>query len=143
MRPQVNIAIVVNVIGALSARSLGGGNLCMMDDGDLGSTGLGGPDLRTVCQPGQLVTWEVVALDVQTPVEISSITFLGAAAPPAFDRSTETAVWSGILPVGLMPGTVFPYRLELRMSEGDFSLLHIDTPALAIAGSGPAEGALT
>jgi len=144
MRPQVNIAIVVNVIGALSDQSLGDGNMCMMDDGDLGSTGLGGVELRTACLPGQLVTWEAVALDVQTPVEISSITFLGPdgqptdveAAAPAVDRDTGRAVWSGILPRGLTPGTVYPYRIELRMSEGDFSVLHVDTPALAVAGAG-------
>jgi hypothetical protein len=150
MRHQVNIAVVVNVISALSVRSLGGGNLCMMDDGGLGSTGQGGVALHTVCRPGQLVTWEVVALDVQTPVEIHAITFLDpdgrpvadlAEPVPGFDRSTGSPVWSGVLPIGLAPGAVYPYRFEIRMGDGEFSLLHVDTAALVIAGAGPCEGA--
>lgn len=143
MRPRVNIAIVVDVIGALSARSLGDGNMIMMDDGDLGSTGQGGVELHTACLPGQLVTWDAVALDVQTPVAIDAITFLGpdgwvdleSAVPAAVDRDAGAAVWSGFLPLDLTPGTVYPYRIALRMSEGELSVLHVDTPALAIAGA--------
>jgi hypothetical protein len=136
-RPQVNIAIVVNVIGALSARTLTDGNMIMMDDGDLGSTGQGSVELHTACRPGQVVTWEVVALDVQTPVQINAITFLGPDGEPAgeLEPNAGLSVWSGILPITATPGEVYPYRIELRMSEGDFSVLHVDTPALAIAGS--------
>lgn len=142
MSPRVNIAAVVNVINALSTRSLVGGNLCLMDDSQFGSTGQGGPELSTACRPGQLVTWKVEALDVQTPVEISAITFLGPDGQPVDDApaglapagcGTGASIWSGIVPGGLVPGQVYPYRIEVRMSEGDFSVLHVDTPSLVIA----------
>lgn len=77
MNPKVNIVVVVDVIGALSDGTLRNGNLCMIDDGSLQSTGQGTPELVTVVKPGQVVTWSALAVDLQTPVEIKSITFLG------------------------------------------------------------------
>ncbi|MGW2788994.1 hypothetical protein ACWC9H_03610 [Streptomyces sp. NPDC001251] len=75
MNPKVSIVVVVDVIGALSDGTLRNGNLCMIDDGEQ-STGQGTPELCTVVQPGQVVTWSALAVDLQTPVEIKSITFL-------------------------------------------------------------------
>src|SRR4051794_26519061 len=80
MNPKVNIVVVVDVIGALSDGPLRHGNLCMIDDGSLSSTGQGTPELVTVVKPGQVVTWSALAVDLQTPVEIKSITFLGPDA---------------------------------------------------------------
>ncbi|CAM5366650.1 hypothetical protein ACIOUE_11795 [Streptomyces xanthochromogenes] len=79
MNPKVNIVVVVDVIGALSDGTLLNGNLCMIDDGEQ-STGQGTPELCTVVRPGQVVTWSALAVDLQTPVEIKGITFLGADA---------------------------------------------------------------
>ncbi|MBO1416295.1 hypothetical protein [Streptomyces sp. FH025] len=87
MKPQVNIAVVVDVIGALSDKSLLNGNLCLIDDGSFDSTGQGTPELVTVVVPGQVVQWSALAVDLQTPVEIRSISFLpagGGAAAPAY-----------------------------------------------------------
>ncbi|MFE4519742.1 hypothetical protein ACFRMQ_36860 [Kitasatospora sp. NPDC056783] len=85
MKPQVNIAVVVDVIGALSDKSLLNGNLCLIDDGSFDSKGQGTPELVTVVAPGQVVQWSALAVDLQTPVEIRSISFLpaggGVAAP--------------------------------------------------------------
>ncbi|MFI2608757.1 hypothetical protein [Kitasatospora sp. NPDC018619] len=84
MKPQVNIAVVVDVIGALSDRTLLNGNLCLIDDGSFDSKNQGTPDLVTVVVPGQVVQWTALAVDLQTPVEIRSISFVpadgGAAA---------------------------------------------------------------
>jgi len=146
---QVNIIAVVDVIGALSDRSLLHGNLSMVDNGDYQSRAQGTPDLVTVVRPGQVVQWTVLALDLQTPVEIKSITFLGpdgqAAHPDGVPHRSEPQsadevpeadsdkldldVWSGIVPQ-LPPGVAHKYRLELQMYEGEFSTLHIDSPAL-------------
>ncbi|MFI6472575.1 hypothetical protein ACIBL5_20255 [Streptomyces sp. NPDC050516] len=157
MNPKVNIVVVVDVIGALSDGTLRNGNLCMIDDGSLQSTGQGTPELVTVVKPGQVVTWSALAVDLQTPVEIKSITFLGpdtdgghedGQAPPAARapehrapvqhgdnghteerHNPELDVWSGVVPY-LAPGVAHQYRLEVQMYEGEFSTLHIESPAL-------------
>jgi hypothetical protein len=132
----VNIAVVVDVIGALSESTLNDGNLCLVDDSPFGSTGQGTPGLCTLVRPGQVVQWTAVALDVQTPVEIRSITFLGSdhdgGAPRSATESVELGldVWSGVVPAHIPRGVPQRYRLELQMYEGEDSVVHIDTPAL-------------
>lgn len=140
MKPQVNIVVVVDVVGALSDGTLLNGNLCMMDNGTCESTGQGTPDLCTVCQPGQIVQWVCYALDLQTPVDIKNITFLGSGRdngqPNQGDANSSDSeklpldVWSGVVPPSMVPGMAHNYRLELQMYEGEASVLHIDSCAL-------------
>jgi hypothetical protein len=137
MKPKVNIIAVVDVIGALSDETLGNGNLCLADDGAFDSRGQGTTELCTVVAPGQVVQWTALAVDVQTPVEIRSITFIGdgtdAPAPvdqPASDENLDLDVWAGVVPAGLTPGVPYRYRLELKMHEGPHSVLSVDSPAL-------------
>ena len=141
MRNEINIVIAVDVIAALSGRTLLNSNLCMMDDSPLQSTGQGTPNLCTVCYPGQTIKWTVYAIDLQTPVAIKSISFIkseetGAsseqAAPANEDDSDrlDLEVWSGIVPCTLVPGVEYRYRLELQMYEGVNSIMSIDTPSL-------------
>lgn len=188
MKPQVNIIALVDVIGALSDQSLHNGNLSLVDNGDFESTGQGTPDLVTIVRPGQIVQWQALAVDLQTPAEIRSITFsgpgLGNGAPgtsagaaagaspsvasylgpgvtaPSGAGMTTTAptavtalgtataagpavaalatdsekldleAWIGVVPGYLIPGRPYHYRLELQMYEGEFSIMHIDSPAL-------------
>ncbi|WP_413756094.1 hypothetical protein [Streptomyces sp. MMBL 11-3] len=138
-KPQVNIIAVVDVVGALSGGTLLNGNLVMVDNGDHDSTGQGTPHLCTVVRPGQVVQWSSLAVDLQTPVEIKSITFLGpdGAATPATGHPVDgdgdkldLAHWAGMVPPSLTPGTPYKYRLELQMYEGAYSVLHVDSPAL-------------
>ncbi|QXJ20214.1 hypothetical protein AGRA3207_000887 [Actinomadura graeca] len=147
MKPQVNIIVLVDVVGALSERTLNDGNLSLVDDGQFDSPGQGTTRLCTVVSPGQLVQWTAVAVDVQTPVEIRSITFLGSGdaaleEPDAADAQDVPAhegtapdlkVWSGFVPPYLVPGAPYRYRLELQMHEGPNSVLHVDSPALMSA----------
>jgi hypothetical protein len=137
MKSNVNIVAVVDVIGALSEATLGNGNLCLADDGSFDSTGQGTTDLCTVVAPGQTVQWTAVAVDVQTPVEIQSITFIGgdASAGVPADQSSSSGdpdknVWAGVVPTGLTPGVPYKYRFTLKMHEGPHSVLSIDSPAL-------------
>ena len=151
MKPQVNIVVLVDVVGALSERTLNNGNLSLMDDGQFDSRGQGTPDLCTAVSAGQVVQWTAVAVDVQTPVEIRSITFLEpgvpTAGPPALEapaaefpaagespehesKTPDLKVWSGVVPYYLVPGAPYRYRLELQMHEGPNSVLHVDSPAL-------------
>lgn len=95
MKPKVSIVVLVDAVGALSERTLHNGNLALVDDGRLGSRHLGTPELVTAVLPGQVVQWTAIHVDVQTPVEIQNIEFLGAG-PAAAPR--ETAV--DLVPAG-------------------------------------------
>ncbi|MFI6644950.1 hypothetical protein [Streptomyces sp. NPDC050504] len=134
---QINIACVVDVIGALSINSLEAGNLCLIDDGPFQSTGQGTPGLCTVVRPGQVINWYPLAVDLQTPVEIKKISFLGPGdhAAPVDGHTTESEkldldVWTGIVPDYLQPGVPYKYRIEFQMYEGGNSVLYVDSPAL-------------
>lgn len=135
MKPKVTIIALVDVIEALSRQSLDNGNLSLVDDGAFESTGQGTPDLCTVVAPGQIVQWTALAVDVQTPVEIRDITFLGGVSgeAPAEGANLDLDVWAGVVPAGLVPGVPYRYRLELQMHEGPCSVLRVETPALMCA----------
>ncbi|MFI1678267.1 hypothetical protein [Streptomyces sp. NPDC020607] len=154
MKTQVNIIAVVDVIGALSVKTLLDGNLCMVDDSAFDSTHQGTADLVTVVKPGQVVSWTALALDLQTPVEIKNISFApsnghngAAASGPATSRPGTTNgethgqdesdgdkldldVWTGVVPHWMTPGVPYQYRLELQMYEGSNSVMSIESPAL-------------
>lgn len=143
MNQKVNIVAVVDVMRALSEETLNNGNLTLVDDGAFDSQGQGTPELATVVAPGQIVQWSAVAVDVQTPVAIKSITFLSAgagasdagaagaaAAQPALPENPDLDVWSGIVPGFLARGVPYKYRLELQLHEGSHSVLRVDSPAL-------------
>src|ERR1700759_2497267 len=151
MKPKVNIIALVDVMGALSDGTLANGNLCLANDGSFDSAGQGTTQLCTTVAPGQVVQWTALAVDVQTPVEIQRITFLGAgdgygydcapgegdgegepaaAAPAGTSENLDLGVWAGIVPAGLVPGVPYRYRLELKMHEGPHSVLTVDTAAL-------------
>jgi hypothetical protein len=145
MKPKVNIVALVDVVGALSDATLHNGNLALMDDGSFDSPGQGTPELCTMVAAGQVIQWTALAVDVQTPVGIEDITFLGTAGPargcPLWaglaagqgGKNLDLRVWAGIVPAGLAPGVTYRYRLELRMHDGPYSALCIDSPALKCA----------
>ncbi len=156
---KVNIIVLVDAVGALSDQTLHNGNLSLMDDSPLNSRGQGTIDLCTVVQPGQIVQWTPIGIDVQAPVEIRNITFLppdgltseaaygaepaaayGAeptaaygAEPPGLPENLDLVVWSGVVPPYLTPGVPYRYRLDVQIHEGSHSLMQIDSPALMCA----------
>ncbi|ROO88321.1 hypothetical protein EDD29_5985 [Actinocorallia herbida] len=77
MKPKVSIVLLVDAVGALSDRTLHQGNLALVDDSPYGSRNGGTPELVTAVLPGQVVQWTAIHVDVQTPVEIEQIAFLG------------------------------------------------------------------
>ncbi|AQZ65277.1 hypothetical protein BKM31_30955 [[Actinomadura] parvosata subsp. kistnae] len=111
VKPQVNIIALVDVIGALSDRSLLNGNLVMIDDGSFASRAQGTPDLCTVVQPGQVVQWTALAVDLQTPVEIKNIEFLRLQPPPGQPAyPAPQPGWAG--PAGAPPGGMMPAPMQ-------------------------------
>lgn len=150
MATTVNIAVAVDVIGALSDRALEG-HLFMMDDSVYGSDGKGTSKLITACCAGQIVCWSAYAVDLQTPISIRKIDFLGccssgrniqgtAKTSAGGDVSTQIdhlgewrndlKDWRGIVPSYLVPGADYRYRLEIQMGVGKNSVMTVDTPAL-------------
>lgn len=137
MESKINIVSVVDVVEALSTRTLLNGNLCMMDDSRFQSINQGTTNLITLCYPGQLINWVVYAVDLQTPVSIRNISFVGSRGfKSEIDLSDTDSdkldlnVWSGIVPAYLVPGVEYKYRLELQMYEGKNSIMYVDTPSL-------------
>lgn len=146
MKLQVNIIALVDVIGALSGQTLGDGNLGLVDDSEYDSTGRGTPELCTLVTAGQVVQWSALAVDVQTPLIIKDLVFLGADGAPVGaltpqagaggpeaakgQENPDALVWSGVIPYGMVPGVPYRYRLDLQMGQGDNSVLSIDASAL-------------
>lgn len=137
----INIVAVVDVIGALSQRSLE--NCMFMADNGCQSVGQGTAELKTVCRPGQCVAWKVYPVDVQTPVLIKAITFLDGEAearaaagqtrygPGTAGSEPEWTAWNGTVPCDIKPG-LYRYRLELQMCKGANSVMSAETAAIEI-----------
>jgi hypothetical protein len=155
MNPKVNIIALVDVIGALSDSGLEHGHLCMVDDSAQESTGQGTAQLCTLVQPGQVVEWTALAVDVQTPLVIKNIAFLapdGSAVPvppappvpfapatgPDADGSgadsgqenPDALVWCGVVPATIARGVPYRYRLELELGQGRDGVLSTAKAAL-------------
>ncbi|WP_459874155.1 hypothetical protein, partial [Endothiovibrio diazotrophicus] len=143
-----NIVSVVDVLGALSRRSLDD-HLFMMDNGR-DSLRQGGDRLVTVCHPGTRLNWVVYAMDVQTPVVIREIRFIGRGMqldPVGEPNDAEVAdgtadggyYWSGVVPADLAEG-VYRYRLTLQMGRGERSTLSSERASLRVGKRLPNEG---
>jgi hypothetical protein len=132
MSTNINIVISVDVIAALSDRTLEN-NVFIMDNSSLNSTGQGTADLTTLCKAGQKINWIVYAIDVQTPVAIKNITF------SKIDEVCESKgqqpplgkyEWEGIVPYYMATGSPYSYKIELQMGLGDNSVMSIDSSSL-------------
>jgi len=138
MQTQININIAVDVVKALSEKTLED-NMYMMDNSAFGSVHQGTEKLRTECQPGQTIHWIVYAIDLQTPVTIKNITFISSDGEPqaentesnnySYTDNPDLKTWTGILPY-MVCGKEYRYRLELQMGEGKNSIMSIETPSL-------------
>ena len=125
----INIVLGLDVIAALSNRTMEG-SVLMMDDGPVPGENQGTARLITYCWPGWLINWTVQQVDVQTPAVIRGIRFQGAGWSPTGNAWTD--VWSGIVPWCLIPGYRYRYKIDVEMARGRNSILSIDTPALVV-----------
>lgn len=156
MQSKINIRIAVDSAEALAKKSLAN-HLYVMDNSIFNSRGQGTAQLATSCLPGQVIHWIATAIDLQTPVSIRNISFLGActseaevaanidpageatgreAKGNAGNSSTTTLseldlyTWTGIVPCYMVPGIHYHYRLELQIGNGRYSVMYIDTLSL-------------
>ncbi|MDO9105753.1 MAG: hypothetical protein Q7U57_12440 [Methylovulum sp.] len=133
---QININIAVDVIGALSDQTLHN-HLFMMDNSVFNSTGQGTDGLSTLCRPGQVIQWVAYAIDLQTPVSIKNISFIGADNKHDIENDIDPIsgnpdlnAWTGIVPWYMELGMPYKYKLALQMGEGANSILYADTASL-------------
>lgn len=147
MQNQININIAVDVVKALSNKSLYESTY-LMDNSIFCSLNKGTESLCTACQPGQIIHWVVYAVDLQTPVAIRNITFIssdGQAYNDVYKKSEclcnenpDLKTWIGVLPYMVL-GKEYRYRLELQMGNGNNSIMSIDTPSLIWRGFAESE----
>ncbi|BDD03233.1 hypothetical protein [Aureibacter tunicatorum] len=133
MNSVINIVIFVDVISALSEGSLHG-SIFLMDDSEFQSQHEGSSELMTHCATGQLVKWKIYAIDVQTPVEIKSISFggvpIGNVPQEESAQNGDSKVWSGYVPTWMEENKSYSYQLEVQMGKGECSDMLIDTASL-------------
>jgi hypothetical protein len=135
--PQINIMAFVDVIGALATGTLTG-NIFMTDNSRAGhTTGRGTATLSSAVTNGQVINWHVVPVDVQTSVEIVSITFQDPS-PCALLRkygAPSGDYWAGYVghlstatdptPPQMTPGM---YRYVMKLDMGR-KVMTMDVPA--------------
>lgn len=136
MQSKININIAVDVIAALSEKTLHN-HIFMMDNSIHNSSCQGTEYLITNCQSGQMIHWVIYAIDLQTPVAIRDISFI----PRKNDNyrkekfsnqysNNDSKEWTGIVPWYMEYNVPLKYRLEIQMGEGANSIMCIDTPCL-------------
>ncbi|MBO2445953.1 hypothetical protein J4573_02515 [Actinomadura barringtoniae] len=113
MKPKISIVVMVDAVGALSDQTLHNGNLSLVDDSPFHSHHQGTPNLATAVMPGQVVKWTPIAVDVQTPVEIQGIAFLGpdgrTTAEPYGSMSTDHPGPAAHQPAGALADSMAGY----------------------------------
>lgn len=135
MPAQINISIMVDVVGALRAGTLAG-YVNLRDNSRLPCTaGQGTSWLSTACPGGTVLNWFVYPVDVQAPVSLQAVTFLAPGEPCAKLRiygypvsqpeGVETAIaypyWAGIVRPDLLPG-IYYYQLDLQLATRSMTL---------------------
>lgn len=137
MYPEINIITFVDVLGALSKRTLDG--FIYMVDSSWTSEGQGTARLKTACYPGQRITWKAYAIDVQTPIEIKKISFYHAddeatslskyemgiweKAQPTMGEAPRWYYWTAVVP-SLLDSGEYAYKFKVQMGKGSKSVMH-------------------
>ena len=112
MQEKININIAVDVVAALSEQTLHN-HIFMMDNSIFNSSCQGTSNLTTSCQAGQIIQWVIYAIDLQTPVAIKNITFIGAKND-TYNKdeskflyneqdNLDSNTWTGIVPWYMVP----------------------------------------
>lgn len=130
---EINIQVIVDVVKALSEGSLEG-NVFMMDTSPK-SRHQGTDRLMTACHPGQVVHWDVRAVDVQTPIQVTDISIRRGGHCDWRDEEGwgserySDKRWTGriSLPVGL-----YHYAVTLEMGNGRHSVMVLETASLKV-----------
>lgn len=130
---QINITAIVDVVQALSERTLKG-NVYMMDTSPK-SKHQGTDRLITACYPGQVIHWEFRAVDVQTRFEVTDISIRGRDDCRLLDEDCRCSKlysdkrWVGR--VSLSEGT-YHYAITVQMGNGRNSERVLETAALRV-----------
>lgn len=126
----ISIAAVVDCVGSLATRSLGG-NLYLFDTNkSAGSTGLGTEELRTRVRKGDRLLWTAFGLECETFVRITGVIIEKDVCEPElqFYPGTDVSYWSGTLKRDL--STPVPYRMALIVGARPEPMLAPKSPVL-------------
>jgi hypothetical protein len=118
------ILVVVDTLGALSSGSAMDNSYLVDNNGYLGSWNEGTPQLHTVCQDGQVISWTVVPVSPDGQVTITG--FSGQMVDSSVCAPTQQAgsggqVWSGRVEAKGQFAS-FPYSLTLSVGGRAMSL---------------------
>ncbi len=135
----ITVTAVVDTVGALATRDLGG-NLYLYDTNkDGGSTGFGGGALRTSVRAGDQVVWSVLALECEAFVSIDGIRIDPQVCEPERKvyPDTDVAYWVGVVK---KDAGLTPYQLSFKVGLRDAPLTAPESPALVagVAAASPA-----
>jgi len=139
---MLNITIVVDSLLLLETGDIDR-SVFLVDDSDL-SVGKGTHHLTSSVFPLQMVRWTLVPVDLQAPGWVVGIDFVGAEPLPDPEPVPEglaaprarSLLWEGVVPPGLTPGQVFPYRILLNFGDGHRGTpLSVEGPSLTLAPS--------
>jgi hypothetical protein len=116
-RRPISITAVVDCVGSLATRSLGG-NLYLFDTNRAGgSTGLGSEELRTVVRKGDTLLWTAFALECEVFVSIADIAMETDLCEPVrrVYPGTDVAYWTATIKRDV--AGITPYRLSFRLGS--------------------------
>ena len=95
---KLSVLIVIDAAAALAGGELAG-NVCMVDtNGFLGSWLEGSDSLHTLCQDGQVITWNVASISPSSDVAINGFSgamVSSAVCTPVLQEQAGDGSWSG------------------------------------------------
>jgi hypothetical protein len=132
----ISIVAVVDVVGSLATRSLGG-NLYLYDTNKPeGSTGLGTEELHTSVRKGDQILWTVFSLECETFVRIADVSIAEDICRPERRTypGTDVTYWVGTVTKDLTE--LVPYQISLTVGARPEPMLAPKSSALIGAGAG-------
>jgi len=149
-----NIQVFVNAI-ALASGELPEKAVYLVDDSP-GGSGRGSVHLETHVEPGDLVRWTLIPIDLQAPAFIRSVAFEGMGAPDDGIPSTTAAIadvgeagadvpttgrplpigrslrWEGLVPMVAGSSGRFPYTLHVAFTDRHPATIAVAGPSLRV-----------
>jgi hypothetical protein len=115
-KKTVTIVTVIDIVGALTTRSLDGVTFLFDDNRRFGSDGLGTASLRTKVRAGDTLVWTTFPLEVEAFVGISEVVIAPAICKPERRRfpGSDIIYWQAIV---LDCSDEVPYQIKYFVGD--------------------------